>query len=575
MTLPTGPQPGAELTVKRREQFHYALFTFGSALYLYPFLRVLWRVGDEGTLVYGAQRVAEGAVPYRDFLEVMGPGSFYWLGLFFKLFGTTWTVSRLSLLITGVATTLIVYWLARRLRSGMEALPAFLTLAITIPLWPAVSHHWDSNLFGLLAFAAFVSWLDSSRPWQLIAAGVLAGVTTLFMQQKGVLLLLSFLLTICVLRWKESVVLSSVARLMAGYLIVVAALLLYFFAAGALRQFVYANVVWPASNYQVVNSMPYGYGLREWYWEAWIGLLNPLLPAPLAYGAADFFLLPFLVITALPVLLAIFAATLRDKAFNRATLPYWLAGAALCAAEIHRPDVPHLIYGSPLFLILFVYLCMKRENRLWRYGVHALTLSIVLFAAFNALIPQAARTSVVTRRGTVRTFAGDAALDFLDRQTRPGDAVFIYPYYPMYYFLSGTTNPTRFSILVYQYNTDSQFREAISDLEQSKARFVLWDTVVDGPNLKRWFPAYRHPSEESLLMEPYLNEHYHLIDTKNGFRVLERKDATWAGETNPPARARSSETDVESEALVPSHDHRAVGQLASHAARPSKPWRGR
>ena len=73
----------------RREYLRYALVGLGSAAYLYPFLRVLWRVGDEGTLVYGAQRVAEGAVPYRDFFEVMGPGTFYWLGLFFKLFGTT------------------------------------------------------------------------------------------------------------------------------------------------------------------------------------------------------------------------------------------------------------------------------------------------------------------------------------------------------------------------------------------------------------------------------------------------------------------------------------------------------
>src|SRR6478736_360093 len=95
--------------VNRREHLRYVLVGLGSAAYLYPFVRVLWRVGDEGTLVYGAKRVAEGAVPYRDFFEAMGPGSFYWLGLFFKLFGSTWMVTRLLLLVTGVATTLMVY----------------------------------------------------------------------------------------------------------------------------------------------------------------------------------------------------------------------------------------------------------------------------------------------------------------------------------------------------------------------------------------------------------------------------------------------------------------------------------
>src|SRR2546430_4915814 len=82
----------------RREHLRYALVGLGSAAYLYPFLRVLWRVGDEGTLVYGAQRVAEGAVPYRDFMEVMGPGTFYWLGRFFQTSRATWAFARPRLL---------------------------------------------------------------------------------------------------------------------------------------------------------------------------------------------------------------------------------------------------------------------------------------------------------------------------------------------------------------------------------------------------------------------------------------------------------------------------------------------
>src|SRR5258708_36280139 len=139
MTHGDGAPPGP---VNRRAYLRYALVALGAAAYLYPFLRVLWRVGDEGTLVYGAQRVAEGAVPYRAFMEVMGPGTFYWLGLFSKIFGATWLVARAEVLITGVATTLVLYWLARRLRPGSGSLVAILLTAITFPLWPATSHHW-------------------------------------------------------------------------------------------------------------------------------------------------------------------------------------------------------------------------------------------------------------------------------------------------------------------------------------------------------------------------------------------------------------------------------------------------
>lgn len=82
--------------------------------YLLPFTQVLSRVGDEGTIIYGAQRVCEGAIPGRDFVEVIGPGAFYWLALFFKLFGTGWQVTRLYLLLTGVATVMLLYDIARQ-----------------------------------------------------------------------------------------------------------------------------------------------------------------------------------------------------------------------------------------------------------------------------------------------------------------------------------------------------------------------------------------------------------------------------------------------------------------------------
>jgi len=519
--------------VNRREHLRYVVVGLVSAAYLYPFLRVLWRVGDEGTLVYGAQRVAEGAVPYRDFMEEMGPGTFYWLGLIFKLFGTTWMVTRLLLLITGVATTLVIYWLARRLRPGIEVLPALLMLALAIPLWPAINHHWDSNLFALLSFAAFVSWLDSSRRWQLIMAGFLAGLTTVFIQQKGALLLLSFLLTMCVLCRKQPDFLPSVARLLSGYVSVLAVLVLYFYFAGALAQFVYANIVWPASNYHTVNSVTYGYGLRELHWQGWVSLLLSLLPPSVAYCVADFFLLPFLVVAAAPILLVILAVALRGKAFNRVTLPYWITGAALWLAEIHRLDITHLIYGAPLMLILCVYHFHQLQNRFWRFGVPLLAFSILLFAAFNVLVAQAAQTPMITRRGAVYTFTHDTALDFLNRHTEAGEAVFIYPYYPMYYFLSGTTNPTRYSFLMYHLNTDAQLQEVVSSLERTKVKYVLWDTMVDGQNLKQWFPGYQQPPQEKLVIEPYLNEHYDLIDIKNGFRVLQRKNTMLAIGTQP------------------------------------------
>src|SRR6478672_4700413 len=95
-----------------------------SAAYLFLFSRVLWRVGDEGSIVYGAVRVANGEVPYRDFVDVMGPGSFYWLAGWFALFGKSWMALRTHLLLTWVAISVTLYFLTRRIHAGpFAALP--------------------------------------------------------------------------------------------------------------------------------------------------------------------------------------------------------------------------------------------------------------------------------------------------------------------------------------------------------------------------------------------------------------------------------------------------------------------
>ena len=62
------------------------LLALVAVIYLYLFVRVLWRVGDEGILVYGAQLVTEGAIPYRDFFEHHTPWTYFGLAPFFRWF---------------------------------------------------------------------------------------------------------------------------------------------------------------------------------------------------------------------------------------------------------------------------------------------------------------------------------------------------------------------------------------------------------------------------------------------------------------------------------------------------------
>ena len=96
------------------------------------------------------------------------------------------------------------------------------------------------------------------------------------------------------------------------------------------------------------------------------------------------------------------------------------------------------------------------------------------------------------------------------------------PISPEYYFLSSTTNPTRYSILMYDYNTPSQFQEVVRILEQHKVRCVIWDTNFVR-NTPLFFSGVIGPTSASII-EPYLESHYKVVWEENGVRIMERRE---------------------------------------------------
>ena len=516
-----------------------------SLVYLFPLVNMLHRVGDEGSLLYAAALVADGALPYRDFFEVYGPANYYWLASFFRIFGTHVLVARLLFALTAATSAFLLYWLSARIRPGLTAaLPSVFYLVVGFASWPVTSHHWDSNFFFLLALAAICNWQTDRRPTWLFAAGLLAGLVTCFMAPKGLLLVLAVAGTVWLSGGARRARARQLVLLAGAYGVIGLSVLAYFAYRGGLADLVFATAVWPLSQYHGVNVLAYGSFLGE-FWSEWSAIMGGVRPAWLASIATALPMLPWLLIFVLPAgLFALGIACLaqsekRSQLFRSATLPYWLGGLALWASELHRPDLFHLLWGSPLLLVLGIEawtVALSHRGRTRFSGLALLCSSLLCLAVLNGLRVSGAQEQVTTRRGTLCSFAPDPALVFLHDVTKPGDPVFVYPYYPMYYFLADLENPTRFSILMYRFNSEEQFRETVAALEAATPEYVLWDTAVAGENLRRWFPGYRHPPAEELVVEPYLEAHYLQVGTAGGFRLMRRKGA------DLPRSSNSAET---------------------------------
>jgi 4-amino-4-deoxy-L-arabinose transferase-like glycosyltransferase len=502
----------------RQRLLNYLIFTLCASLYLLPFMRLLLLETDEGLLVSGAVRVMHGQVFARDFFEIVGPGTFYWVAMFFKLFGATFMAERICLFLTSLGTGLLVYFLSRRICTRYQTLPCIILIGTYFgALWPTISHHVDSNCFALLSVACLVIWQDRRKDSLLFAAGVLSGATTCFLQPKGVLLLFASVAWLWVQHRRRSAHLSSLSFLVSGYVSAVGLVLIYFWSHHALEDLIYANVLWPSMRYSAVNIVPYANGIVQYYWNGWVG---PPGGSRWLVGLAIVLIGPFLLVAALPPVLVILGVLHRKKDTRQEVLLYWLCGWALWLSEIHRKDMCHLVFGSPLLIILCIHYIEEYRAKVADWVLQIISISAGCLAAFNLLLVLFAHP-VPTKAGSVAVLKNDPVITALDNRVSPGEEIFVYPTYPMYYFLSGTTNPTRWSGLGYNYNSASELQEVVQVLDRRRVRHVVWDTLFQ-EKIKMVFPSMKPARSDQLIIEPYLESHYRVVWQENGVLIMER-----------------------------------------------------
>ncbi len=469
-------------------------------------------------MVYGAVRVVHGQFLGRDFFEAVGPGTFYWLALFFKVFGTTFLATRICLFVSSLGTAISIYFLSRRVCRDYQLLPCILVFATYFgTLWPEISHHVDSNCFALVAVVCMVLWQDSSRTPLLIAAGALAGATTLILQPKGILLLLAILAWLWIQHRRRSTPLTALLWVGAGFVGVVAMMLGYFWSQGTLYDLIYANVIWPSHSYGPAYSVPYAFFLLD-YFKRWI---VPMSGINWTVGMAAVLFIPFLFVAALPALLLCLNIKNRVRHLRPEIVLYWLAGSAIFLSEIHRKDIAHLVFGSPLLVVLCIFYLQERRNQGFSLALQTLSIASVCLAGATLILALVA-APMQTRAGRVHTPVYDPVVAAIEEHVAPGGDIFIYPYAPMYYFLSATTNPTRYSTFCFNFKVKDKFvfDEITQDLDRNKVKYVLWDRDVADKRLAGFFPG-KHT--DSTMFAPYLESHYRPIWEHDGILLMERR----------------------------------------------------
>ena len=152
-----------------------------SAAWMLVYLRRGWVPHDEGTIAQSAERVLQGELPHRDFVDLYTGGLSYLNALSFRLFGETLLSPRIVLFLFALLWIPALYFVARRLARPVGAGGlTLLALAWSLPNYFAALPSWYNLLFATFGLAALLRGLETRRAGWLAAAGACGGISVLF-----------------------------------------------------------------------------------------------------------------------------------------------------------------------------------------------------------------------------------------------------------------------------------------------------------------------------------------------------------------------------------------------------------
>jgi hypothetical protein len=260
-----------------------ACFTFAACYFrLFVFGNVPILAGGDGPgFVAEGARIAAGQVPYREFFEILPPGTLLTYALLIRIFGLFNAIPLLTFACLASATVLLMTLASAQLMRGYAVLlPGLLLTGLILPGSTDATHHWFSTLFVLAGM--LVLFGGATRP-RVAATGVLCGVAACFTQTKGFAAILGFVAYMIWSSrhdhararelWRRSLILCGAA------FAVFAAANSYFIAAAGPRRWFYCLVTYPLRYYSApsINNWRVIFYDFEWHRSASAWVVFPVV----------------------------------------------------------------------------------------------------------------------------------------------------------------------------------------------------------------------------------------------------------------------------------------------------------
>ena len=492
-----------------------ALFVAGAAISAFTVLRDVDPF-DEGLMLQAARRIADGQLPYRDFLWSYGPAQPYLLGGLFKAFGVSLLHWRILRVLADAGVALVVYVIAKREAGPRLALAGWLAAACIMAQPRSANPFPLALLAGLGAVAVATAGPPARRT--VAAAAALTALAAAFRLDFGIYAGAAVTVAFAAARlWRPA--------------------LAYMAATIGLTLVVYLPflvVIGPADLYDALV----GTSLRERdYWT---------LPFPLDYDGGlsglrdvkdvvDFYVPVALVVGLAAAAIAAVARLVRERSLPSRWAALLVLGAGFLTYLLSRPDEFH---ATPLLVLLAALLPIV-VARLLEAGsaVPAAATGVVL--AFLLLHGTWNRASALLRPPAMATIdvavadgveappnqarAIDRMVGAVRQRVPPGDPIYVISRRtdlvrfnnPLVYVLTERDNPTPRD---FGLETGAEAQAGIvATLKRTRPRAIVrWNDPISSerePNL-RGRPSGVHT------LDAFLAQRYRLAERAGVYDVL-------------------------------------------------------
>ena len=243
-------------------------------IYSMRYIDLIWFYQDPWIALYGAKRILEGQLLYKDFFDFVTPGTDYLLAGVFYLFGIKLTIANMAVIISNVSAIIMVAFISFDIikNKWLAFLPPVFT-AIYSSYYYYVSHHYFVLVPVILMLLSGINNIKDydSKVHKWFFTGLATAGAFLFIQSIGLTL---FGMIVLFIVWHYTVdklkikpFLQPLMYYILGFIIPLIFVVICFALSGSLSAFIYDSFIWPFSHYRVINLSTPSDILRLWIKE--------------------------------------------------------------------------------------------------------------------------------------------------------------------------------------------------------------------------------------------------------------------------------------------------------------------